>query len=149
MLNRFKNQIVNKPVANAESRFDDSLSMQIEDNDKPLNDYSFTDLYKDVNYQLLALKSNAPYKTQAVKAIQQKRYSAKDQRNISIIAYFAPLQDPNAYFQSIHNLRPYKVSWSKFGLHCAHARVEYNQLFRVMNASLVGLCTVDEKYVTK
>lgn len=108
---------------------------------------SFTDLYKDINYKLLTLKSNAPNKTQAMKTIQQKRYSPKDQRNISIISYFAPLQDPNAYFQSIHNLRPYKVSWSKFGLHCAHTRVEYNQLFRVMNASLVGLCAVDEKYV--
>jgi hypothetical protein len=126
-------------------KFDDSLMHMDEDN-KQFDDSSFSDLYTDINYKLLVLKSNAPIKTPHVQ-IQQKHYKPIDHRNISIISYFAPLQDPNTHFQSIHNLRPYKVSWSKFAIHCAHARVEYNHLFRVMNASLVGLCVVEEKYV--
>lgn len=127
-----------------------SFSMQLDDNKdlSALNDTTVVENYKHINYKLLSMKSNAPYKTQKNEPIiQQKRYSPKDHRTIATIAYFAPLQAPTAYFQSIHNLRPYKVAWSKFALHCAHTKVEYNQLFKVFNASLIGLCVVDEKHV--
>lgn len=104
-------------------------------------------LYSHINYKLLTLKSKVPVRSPKI-LIQQKRYSAKDHRNIGILSYFSLLQDPKGYFESIHNLRPYKISWSKFGLHCSHAKIEYNQLFRVFNASLVGLCVVDQKHVS-
>lgn len=144
--NKFRNLKKNSPKKN-----NSEFSMQMNDDEDSFvsSKSSFTDdYYPDINYKLLTLKSNVPHKTQS-NQIQQKRYSAKDHRNIGIIAYFAPLHDPRAYFQSIHNLRPYKVAWSKFGLHCTHANVEYNQLLRVFNASLVGLCVVDEKHIKR
>lgn len=116
------------------------------DSNSSLNISNNANLYSKINYKLLTLKSKVPVRSQK-NLIQQKRYSAKDHRNIGVLAYFSLLQDPKAYFESIHNLVPYKVSWSKFGLHCSHAKIEYNQLLKVFNASLVGLCVVDQKYV--
>lgn len=144
-LKNIKKNSRNRSFKNNNNEF----SMETNDEDSVMmNESVFSDHYKDINYKLLTLKSNAPQKSQNNQT-QLKKYSAKDHRNIGIIGYFAPIHDPKAYFQSIHDLRPYKVSWSRFGLHCAHAKVEYDQLFRVLNASLVGLCVVDEKYIKR
>lgn len=104
--------------------------------------------YDDINYKLIAYKSKAPYKTHQfqVKSLQ-KRFSPKDHRNIATIAYFSNLQDSKLCFKPIHNVIPYRVPWSKFGLHVSHSRIQYDQLFRVFNASLVGLCNVDPRFV--
>ena len=107
------------------------------------------DPYGHINYKLLSLKSYVPYKSAQYQSLKsaQKRFSPKDHRNIAIIAYFSNLQDLNTCFKPIHHLRPYKILWSKLGLHISHSKVDYDQLFRVFNASLVGLCQVDSKYV--
>ncbi len=100
-------------------------------------------------YKLFLLKSysKASPSIQKPSTTENKRYSAKDHRTIATVAYFASLQQPQSSFQSIHHLRPYRVAWSRFALHCAHVRVDSSQLFRIFNASLVGLCVVDEKHV--
>lgn len=102
------------------------------------------------SYKLLILKSSAPYKTQRYQAKSpQKCFSPRDHRNLAIITYFSKFQDPKMlYFKPIHHIRPYKISWSKIALHVCHAKVEYDQLFRIFNASLIGLCQVDPKYVS-
>ena len=104
----------------------------------------------NTSYKLLILKSSAPYKTQKYQIKSpQKSFSPRDHRNIAIITYFSKLQDPKTlYFKSIHHIRPYKISWSKIALHVCHAKVEYDQLFRIFNASLIGLCQVEPKYVS-
>jgi polynucleotide 5'-hydroxyl-kinase GRC3/NOL9 len=104
-------------------------------------------LNSDIDYELIVLKSRAPSKTNQVKC-PQKRFSPRDHRNIAIMAYFSRMQDTNSVnFRSVHHLRPYRVSWSKLALHVSHSRVDFNQLFRVFNASLVGLCQIDSNYV--
>ena len=122
-------------------------SMQIDQDNTDLPTSNIVAYNRDITYKLITLKSNVPFKNQPKHLVQSKRYSAKDHRNIAIIAYFSNLQNPNIYFQPINQLRPYKVSWSKFALHCSHAKIEYNQLFRVFNASLIGLCCVKDKHV--
>lgn len=103
---------------------------------------------QDIDYKLIVIKSRAPCKTQQFPTkSSQKRFSPRDHRNIATIAYFSNLQDPKQYFKPIHYLRPYRVPWSKFGLHVSHSKVQYDQLFRVFNASLVGLCSVEPKFV--
>ncbi len=106
--------------------------------------------YANINYKLLLLKSHVAYKTSKFQISKpaQKRFSPKDHRNFAIIAYFSNLQDLNTCFKPIHHLKPYKILWSKLGLHISHSKVDYDQLFRVFNASLVGLCQVDSKYVS-
>ena len=114
-----------------------------------MNNSSFKkDSYPNINYKLISLKSSVPHKTGKfdVKS-PQKRFSPKDHRNMAILAYFVQLQEPRLYFKPINYLRPYRVPWYKFALHVNHASVEYNQLLRVFNASLVGLCSIDPKYV--
>ena len=114
------------------------------------NNQMEVDDYNHINYKFLVLKSNAPYKSSRFQTKSpQKRFSPKDHRTIAILAYFASLQDPKLCFKPIHHIRPYKISWSKLALHISHAKVDYDQLFRVFNASLVGLCQVDPKYVNK
>jgi polynucleotide 5'-hydroxyl-kinase GRC3/NOL9 len=106
--------------------------------------------YSHINYKHLVLKSHVPFKIAKFQSPKppQKRFSPKDHRNFAIIAYFSSLQDLNMCFKPIHHLRPYKILWSKLGLHISHSQVDYDQLFRVFNASLVGLCQVDSKYVS-
>jgi hypothetical protein len=137
----------NKVSRHIHQNKDSENLMHVEENDTSTTDRSENSY--NLNYKLLILKSNVPSKNCAKNSMQQqKRYSPKDHRNISIISYFSYLQDLNlTYFQSIHHIRPYRVSWSKFALHVAHAKVEYNQLLKVFNASLIGLCQVDVKYV--
>ena len=106
--------------------------------------------YKDINYKLIAFKSRTPVKsTQFVKATPQKRFSPRDHRNIAIIAYFSRMQESASMFSSIHHVRPYRVPWSKLAMHVCHMRVDYDQLFRAFNASLVGLCQTDPANVMK
>lgn len=123
--------------------------MQVDDSDQQLQ--QFNELYKDINYKLLELKSSAPHKTvQYQKQTPQKRFSARDHRNLAILAYFSELQDKetkNLNYTPIHHIRPYKILWSKLALHVSHMRVDFKELFRVFNASLVGLCQIDNKYV--
>ena len=76
-------------------------------------------------------------------------YLAKDHREVAIIAYFSSLQEKHTYFRPIHHIKPYRVPWSHFALHVAHSRVAYEEIFRALNASLVGLCKIDEKYIRK
>ena len=100
------------------------------------------------SYKLITLKSNVPCKnSKFTKNPPQKGISAKDHRNIAILAYFSKLYESDVYFKPIHCLRPYRVSWSKLALHVLHSRVDSEQLFRVFNASLVCLSSVDSKYV--
>ena len=107
------------------------------------------DLYNDINYKLLTLKSRTPYKTAKFQLKSpQKRFSPKDHRTVAVISYFSNLQEENLIFKPIHHLKPYKISWSKLALHISHSKVDYDQLFRVFNASLVGLCQVDSKFVS-
>lgn len=103
-------------------------------------------------YKLYAIKSPVPraqasvieeaYKSNPTK----KKLSPRDHRNLAILAYFSRMQDSNT-FVSIHHLRPYRISWSKIGLYVSHMRIDLSQLFNVFNASLVGLCSCDPKYV--
>lgn len=106
-----------------------------------------TDSCDDINYKLFILKSYVPSKANKSNRVEfKKNFSARDHRNIAIIAYFSRLHDSNS-FKSIHNLRPYRISWSKIAIHVTHMVVDLNQLFHVLNASLVGLCQIDEKHV--
>jgi polynucleotide 5'-hydroxyl-kinase GRC3/NOL9 len=101
-----------------------------------------------VNYDLLTLKSRAPVKTvQFAKKSPQKRFSPRDHRNIAVLAYFSRMQEPSV-FRSVHHLKPLRVSWNKLALHVSHTRVDYDQLLRAFNATLVGLCYVDPAYVS-
>jgi len=105
--------------------------------------------FSDINYKHISIKSRAPIKSQQHPNLSQKRFTPLDHRNIASIAYLSHLQESKQYqFVSIHHIRPYKVSWSKFGLHVSHQRIQYDQMFRVFNASLVGLCYVDPKFVS-
>lgn len=114
--------------------------------DEKESEYDF--IQKNISYKLKTLKSNVPCKNSKFnKHPPQKRLSAKDQRNLAILAYFSKLNESDIYFKSIHSLRPYKISWSKLALHVSHSKVEYDQLFRVFNASLVCLASVDKKFV--
>ena len=107
-----------------------------------------SDLVDGFDYELITLKSSAPYKTNVFKAkTPQKKYSPRDHRNLAIIAYFSRLQLSNNYFKPIHQIQPLKVSWSKLALHVSHVKVDYDQLLRVFNANLVSLCQVDPNYV--
>lgn len=100
-------------------------------------------------YNHIILKSYAPHKSSKyVKQAPQKRISPRDHRNIAIVAYFSSLHENSAYFKPIHHLRPYRISWSKLALHVSHSRVDYDQFFRVFNASLVSLSHVDSKLVS-
>lgn len=100
-------------------------------------------------YKLYVVKSAVPkFSNDPVNSQQRskKNFSPRDHRNLGIIAYFSRLQDSNT-FVSIHHLRPYRIAWSKTCLHVSHMRIDYSQLFNVFNASLVGLCRCDPKYV--
>lgn len=120
-----------------------NMNHQVPDNqkNKPI------DSTAEIDYKLIVIKSRAPYKSQQfpIKS-SQKRFSPRDHRNLATLAYFSNLQDPKQY-KPFHQIRPYKVSWSKFALHVSHTRIQYDQLLRVFNASLVGLCVVDPKFV--
>lgn len=103
---------------------------------------------KNMFYKLMTLKSNVPSKnSKFTKHPLQKNLSAKDHRNLAILAYFSKLNEFDVYFRPIHHIRPYRISWSKLALHVTHLKVEYEQLFRVFNASLVCLANVDKKFV--
>jgi polynucleotide 5'-hydroxyl-kinase GRC3/NOL9 len=107
------------------------------------------DSNSNINYNLVILKSGTPFKSNKFQIKSpQKRFSARDHRNIAIIAYFSSLFDPKSFFTPINYLRPYKISWSKITLHVIHSKVDYDQLLRVFNASLIGLCQIDPKYVS-
>ncbi|CAF0868791.1 unnamed protein product [Brachionus calyciflorus] len=104
----------------------------------------------NLNYKLITLKSNAPCKnSKFTRNPPQKSLSAKDHRNIAILAYFAKLNESDVYFKPIHHLRPYRISWSKLALHVIHSRVDYEQFFRVFNASLVCLSSIDQKFIKR
>ena len=107
--------------------------------------------HADADYTLITLRSSAPCKTQTFQLKSpQKRFSARDHRNIAVLAYFARLFDTSSsYFTPVHHMRPYCIRWSHIALHVAHARVHFDQLLRVFNASLVALCHVDAKHVSK
>lgn len=104
-------------------------------------------------YKLYTVKSAVP-KSQPLatntdepnRATNKKRFSPRDHRNLAIVAYFSRLQQTPT-FVPIHHLRPYRIGWSKIGLHVSHMRIDLSQLFNVFNASLVGLCRCDPKYV--
>ena len=105
--------------------------------------------YDEINYKLITLKSGAPSKTSKFPTNSpQQRFSPKDHRNIAILTYFSRLQEPKLSYKLIHFLRPYRVPWSKFALHVAHTRVDFDQLLRVLNTSLVGLCSVQTQFVS-
>lgn len=107
-------------------------------------------IQNNISYKLMSIKSNVPSKSSKFsKHPLQKRLSAKDHRNLAILAYFSKLNEFDDYFKPIHYLRPYRISWSKLALHVTHSRVEYDQLLRVFNASLVCLANVDKKFVIK
>lgn len=99
------------------------------------------------SYKLFPVKSAVP-KSQNTgdDRTNKKRFSPRDHRNVAIIAYFSRLQDSNTFIP-IHHLRPYRISWSKIGLHVSHMRIDFSQFFNVFNASLVGLCQCDPKFV--
>lgn len=107
----------------------------------------------DQTYKLYTLKSAVPSsKVQSSNSvlkekISKKNFSPRDHRNIATLAYFSKLQD-SITFKTIHNLKPYKIAWSKICLHVSHMKIDYSQLLKVFNASLIGLCQVDPKYVT-
>ena len=101
-----------------------------------------------LSYRLLLIKSYAPFKTPRFQTqAPQKLFSPRDHRNIATIAYFARLHDNAMHFKPIHQLKPYRVPWSKFALHVCHIDVPYQELLKAFNASLVALCTVDPKHV--
>lgn len=79
----------------------------------------------------------------------KQTYSAKDHRTIAVIAYFSALYENQIYFKAIHHVKPYRVPWSRFAVHVAHIKVAYEQIFYALNASLVGLCRIDEKYIKR
>lgn len=100
------------------------------------------------DYNLRILCSRVGGKNnQSNKRTNQKRFSPRDHRNLATMAYFSALQNTNSPFKSIHHLTPYRISWSKLGLYVSHTRISYDQLLRVFNASLVGLCCVESQYV--
>lgn len=99
-------------------------------------------------YKLYAVKSAVPKikSNNDEESNSRKKFSPRDHRNLAIISYFSRLQNTNT-FVPIHHLRPYRIAWSKIGIHVSHMRVDLSQLFNVFNASLVGLCNCDPKYV--
>ena len=134
------------PSTNKLAKMVDNNSSEVVNNS---NNQMEIEEYNHIDYKLLTLKSNAPHKSSRFQnKSPQKRFSPKDHRTIAIIGYFSRLQDPSLCFKPIHHLRPYKILWSKLALHISHAKVDYDQLFRVFNASLVGLCKVDPKCVS-
>ena len=98
------------------------------------------------NYKLLTIDRSAPT---TGPANRRSNYSAKDHRSMAIIAYFSSLQEKHAFFKPIHHIKPYRVPWSHFALHVAHMKVSYQELFRVFNASLIGLCKIEDKFIKK
>ena len=76
-------------------------------------------------------------------------YSAKHHRTIAILAYFSALQENQTFFRPIHHIKPYRIPWHHFAVHVSHMQVVYEELFRVLNASLVGLCKIDDKFIKK
>ncbi len=111
--------------------------------------YSWPPLSKHdrLNYQLIVLERNL--KRDGDLTRKRRAYSAKDHRTIGTISYFADLHDGLSGFKSIHHLRPYRIPWSKFALHVLHAQIDFNEIFRVFNASLIALCKVDLKFLKK
>lgn len=79
--------------------------------------------------------------------MKHRNYTPKDHRNLATIAYFSQLHDTHHYFKAIHHLKPYKIPWSRFAVHVAHMQVPHEEIFHVLNASLVALCRVDEIYM--
>lgn len=132
------------PPVNKRSQVSDEKSDNLVPSENPME----IDLADELKYKLITLKSGAPFKsTKYSKQTPQKRLSPRDHRTIAIIAYFSKLHDYGSYFKPIHHLRPYRLPWSKFALFVTHSRVDYEQFFRVFNASLVSLSQVDSKYV--
>jgi polynucleotide 5'-hydroxyl-kinase GRC3/NOL9 len=141
----------NKALVNKNNRYDCNASKSFSSNEclESMDIDVNIDLYSNINYNLVILKSGAPFKSNKFQTKSpQKRFSARDHRNIAILAYFSSLFDPKSFFTPINYLRPYKLSWSKVNLHVNHSRIDYDQLLRVFNASLVGLCQIDPKYVS-
>jgi polynucleotide 5'-hydroxyl-kinase GRC3/NOL9 len=105
--------------------------------------------YSIPNYKLLTIDRSSSSSTTNNRRLKTSNYSAKDHRAMAIIAYFSSLQDRHSFFKPIHHIKPYRVPWSHFALHVAHMKVSYEELFRVFNASLVGLCKIEDKYIKK
>ncbi len=96
-------------------------------------------------YQHFVLERNLRKDSESTR--KRRFYSPKDHRTIATICYFADLHDSVTGFRSIHQLRPYRIPWSKFGMHVLHVKIEFSEIFRVFNASLVALCRVDPKFL--
>lgn len=106
------------------------------------------DDFSDINYKHILIKSRVPIKSQQNFNSLQKKFSPFDHRTIATLAYLSDIQDAKQFnFLTIHQVRPYRVSWSKFGLHVSHQRIQFDQILKVFNAVLVGLCYVNPKFV--
>ena len=106
------------------------------------------DDFSDIIYKHILIKSRVPIKSQQNFNSLQKKFSPFDHRTIATLAYLSDIQDAKQFnFLTIHQVRPYRVSWSKFGLHVSHQRIQFDQILKVFNAVLVGLCYVNPKFV--
>lgn len=103
-----------------------------------------TDSNNMPNFELFTInRDSSESKTKITRS-----YSAKDHRTIATIAYFAELQEDLYNFKYFNHLKPYIVSWSNFAIHIPHVHVSHDEIFHILNASLVGLCVIEKKFIS-
>lgn len=79
-----------------------------------------------------------------------KHQRSNEQRELSLLAYLSQLQstDPGPV-RPLHSLTPYQVPHTAVALGVIHCEVVPSHMFYAANASLVGLCCLGEKVMSR
>lgn len=79
-----------------------------------------------------------------------KHQRTNEQRELSLLAYLSQLQSPDpGPVRPLHSLTPYQVSHTAVALGVIHCEVGPTHMFYAANGSLVGLCCLAEKVMSR
>ncbi|KAG7519334.1 hypothetical protein JOB18_006209 [Solea senegalensis] len=79
-----------------------------------------------------------------------KHQRSNEHRELSLLAYLSQLQSPEpGPVRPLHSLTPYQVPHTAVALGVIHCEVVPNHMLYAANATLVGLCCLGEKIVSR
>lgn len=79
-----------------------------------------------------------------------KHQRTNEHRELSLLAYLSQLQSPDpGPIRPLHSLTPYQVPHTAVALGVIHCEVVPSHMFYAANASLVGLCCLEEKVTSR
>ncbi|KAL2103896.1 hypothetical protein ACEWY4_000764 [Coilia grayii] len=79
---------------------------------------------------------------------EMRHQRSNELRDLALLGYFSQMQAPNSNIvRPLHCFTPYQVSLSAVAVGVTHCEVAPTHILYAANASLVGLCCLDEKVV--